>query len=666
MIKVPTTPEVSFVPEQPGVYLMRDASDTVIYVGKAVNLRRRLQSYFTAQPRGGAKVLAMISHITHFDFVVCRNELEALILEANFIKRLRPFYNILLKDDRDYPYIRVTLHELYPRAERAWRVEDDLERGARYFGPYLAGDIYRALESIRSIFPVRTCRRNLPRDIGKERPCLRYDMGLCEAPCQGYVTQQDYYAMTEELAAVLGGRRGGLRQRLREEIATAAERLDFEAAAAARDRLAALERLEERQTAVLDSERDMDALGLAVGLHTFCVQKLEVRAGRINAAATFFMDLGALEPDHPAAREFSGAEAGDDYRMTQTEVEQNCLRAFIAWHYPEAAVIPPEIAVPIKFDEELHAGLTELLNSLPVRRKVQLLRPQRGERRHVLDMAQRTAHEALQRHIGRGRRSGEYTVSPTTRAELGRLAGCPSVPGRIEAYDISNIGDDDIACGMAVFIGDSEERDLSRLFNLSDLSGQDDYTALRCALERRLARLDDPDFGARPDLILVDGGIGHVNAAREALAAAGENIPLGGMVKDSRHRTRGLVIMPESEPIELSEANPKIIELSGTENQELLRWLTQIQNAAHRVAGRYSGKLRRARNLRYRLEDIPGVGPKRRQILLENFPSLAALAAASEEEISAIPGLSKTVATEIYTYFHPEIRENNTEEKEEG
>lgn len=640
---------LDLVPTSPGVYLMKDASGSVIYVGKAVNLRQRLRSYFTPNPQGTEKVLAMISEIRDFDFLLCQNELETLILESNLIKRYNPFYNILLKDDRDYPYIRVTLNELYPRVMKAYRVGSDKNEGAKYYGPYLSGDLKKALKTIHAIFPLKTCKRVFPRDIGKQRPCLNYYMNKCIAPCLGTVSAERYRAVIDEVCEFLEGRYDGILSRLEEEMNEASEALNFEKAAVLRDRLSALRKLQEKQRAVLDTDFDGDVLGIARNNAEVCVLKLEVRSGKITGTSTYFIDAPASS-------------------------DEDILTAFIEQYYPAAAYVPPIIltSVPSLADESRSPGreLSRLLGEL-VGRKVRLHFPQRGEKREVLSMADANAKQTLQRRtLIAG--SNQQSIDAALRL-LGRIVGLGRPPARIEAYDISNSGSEDIACGMAVFENGRARASQSRIFNIRHQDGQDDYAAMAEAVDRRLARLGDKNFGARPDLILADGGLGHVRTVEAVLRAHGiEDIALAGMVKDKRHRTRGLVL-PNGVTVEL-EQSLGMLEDAGSDagsseelsvwfssdpgmeraqKLSLLRLLAAVQNETHRLAGKATRRLHKRRQSRYRLEQIPGIGPARRKKLLKAFRSLKEISESSAEEIlERVPSLGEKTAQAVYDYFH--------------
>ncbi len=612
---------------------MKDAAGSIIYVGKAINLRSRLRSYFNANPQGTPKVLAMIARIADFSTIYCANELEALILESTLIKKHQPHYNILLRDDRDYPYIKVTLNETYPRLLKAFRIGSDHEAGARYFGPYLGGDVFHALHALQSIFPMKTCRRQLPRDIGKERPCLNYHIGRCIGPCKGDVPATAYRAVMENICRFLEGHTRELLDGLKAEMAAAAENLNYEAAALMRDRIQAMEKLMAKQKVVSSKAEDKDVLAIARNGSEMSLQKLEIRQGRLVAAAACFWP----ESD-------------------QTDAE--VLSAFIAQHYPDAAVVPPEILLPVDLPDQ--DTLTAYLRQLRQGRCA-LRHPQRGDDSQLLKMALSNAEEALRRHTLLGG-SGQTALQEALRLLSVAAAGERPIH-RIEAIDISNTGEQDKAASLVVFQEGKPARQQYRLFKLDYLEGTDDYEAIRETLRRRLGHLADQEFGSRPDLILIDGGRGHVSAALQVLDEMKLDLAVAGMVKDDRHRTRGLAL-PDGSIIELTPARrsdgalliaeAQTGQMDTTDQMGLLRLLTAIQDEAHRFAGQYRSKLHQKRTTRFSLEGIDGIGPARRRLLLQHFKTIKGVGQASLDALQALPGLSETAALAVYNHFHQE------------
>lgn len=608
------------VPTSPGVYLMKDASGSVIYVGKAKNLRNRLKSYFCKNPAGTDKVLAMISHIADFEYIVVSNELESLLLESNLIKRYHPHYNILLRDDKGYPYVCITMQDEYPRIFKSFRIGSDKAQGARYFGPFMGGDLYKALATLRDIFPTKTCRRELPRDIGKERPCLNYHIGRCVAPCRGDVPASEYRAVMEDICRFFEGKYDGIQKELTEKMIAASDREDFENAVLYRDRLKSLEKIMESQKVSLQHETDQDVIGIARDAGEISVRKLEVRSGRIIGALTFFF------PD-------------------RGEKDDEILSAFVEQHYPDASAIPPEIVVPAIPAEE--DTLKDFLHGLSGRKTVFRV-PQRGDGVRLLKMASDNAGEALLRRILRVGDS-EKALSMALESLAG-YAGLSSPPARIEAYDISNLGSDDQCAGMVVFGNGRPDRTAYRLFRIKRQEGQDDYGAMREVLKRRFAHAGDDEFARLPDLILMDGGLQHVLLGDAILREEHleDRIGIAGMVKDNRHRTRGLAC-PDGRIIELAETAP-----SDEKSMLLLRLITAIQDETHRFANAYRKKLSTKRNLSFKLESIEGIGPAKRKALLEHFGTIGKIAKASPEELKAAPRMSEANAQAVYRHFHKE------------
>lgn len=603
---------------------MKDAAGSVIYVGKALNLRNRLHSYFTRNPQGTAKVLAMISHIADFSYLICQNEFEALVLESNLIKEHQPHYNILLRDDKAYPYIRITMNETYPRILKAFRIGPDRQSGARYYGPFLGGDLYRALNTLRDTFPTKTCRRVFPRDIGKERPCLNYYIGRCIGPCRGDVPVEAYREVMSDICRFLEGRYDGLLTQMRQDMEKASEALRFEEAAILRDRIASLERLMDRQEVVSGKETDKDVIGLASNGTEHCVLKLEVRSGRlIGTVVHFFTDDG------------SPREA--------------ILEAYCEQHYPDASLVPPTVLLPLPLENQtiLEQYLGGLSNT-----RVHIRVPQRGDDARLLKMANDNARETLRRQtlIGTGANDLNEAMQ-MLRGSLG-LAGPLT---RIEAYDVSHLHGSDSAAAMVVFQDGRPRPSSYRHFSLDEVAAGDDVASMVSIIRRRLARLDDASFGLRPDLMLIDGGRLQVSAIVRLMSDLQTDVPVAGLVKDERHRTRGLV-RPDGHIIELRRptgSRPARSSEIAPEDLSLLRLLTAIQDEAHRFAGQYRKKRTQKRQTKFTLEAIPGIGPARRKALLQHFSSIRSISEATEEALAAVPGLGTAAAKAVHRHFHP-------------
>lgn len=613
------------VPLSPGVYLMKDASGSVIYVGKAKKLRNRLRSYFGGGKITHPKVAAMVSHVADFEYVVVGSETEALLLESNLIKRYMPQYNILLRDDKAYPYVCITLNEEYPRVFKAFRPDDKARAaGARYFGPYMSGDLYNTMQAIEQIFPLKRCAKVFPRDIGKERPCLNYHIGKCMAPCSGNVSAQEYRSMIFDIVAFFEGRYDGIKKELTSQMQQASEELDFEKAAVIRDRLAALDAITRNQKIFQKIERDVDAVGVYAQAGETCIRKLELRSGRIVGSSTYFM-----KGDLPSVTEI--------------------VTGFVTQYYSGVGNIPPQVLVP-KLDEEGDDKLLEEFLSGEAGHKVRVFTPERGELHDLLKMASLNAQEMMVRRILRG---GGAEADPAAGMRiLERLMNLPQGSlHRAESFDISNLGNDDICSGMVVFKDGKPDRQAYRLFKMKTVTQQDDFASMRETLTRRFAH-DEKDGFEYPDIILVDGGKGQLSAVASVVRSLDlkHDIRLAGMVKNNRHRTAGIVFEDGTEMM-LEKTEPSDDEVV------LLRFLSAVQNEVHRFAITYQKKLAGKRNIRYKLENIQGIGPAKRKILLSSLGSIKAVEDADIDTLKGIKGISAADADNIYSYFHREGEE---------
>lgn len=601
---------------------MKDASGSVIYVGKAKKLRNRLRSYFGGGRITHPKVAAMVSHVADFEYVVVGSETEALLLESNLIKRYMPQYNILLRDDKAYPYVCITLNEEYPRVYKAFRPDEKAKKaGARYFGPYMGGDLFNTMRAIEQIFPLKRCNKVFPRDIGKERPCLNYHIGKCMAPCSGNVSASEYRKMIFDIVAFFEGRYDGIKKQLQEQMEEASENLDFERAAMLRDRLAALDAITKDQRVFQKIERDVDAVGVYSQAGETCIRKIELRSGRIVGSSTYFM-------------------SGDLPSVTEL------ITGFITQYYPDTANIPPIVLVP-KLDEENDAALLEQFLSQESGHKVRVYTPERGEMNDLLKMASLNAQEMMVRRVLRG---GGAQADPAAGMRiLERLLGVPENSlHRAESYDISNLGNDDICSGMVVFKDGKPDRQSYRLFKMKTVLTQDDFASMRETLTRRFKH-DSKDGFEYPDIILVDGGKGQLSAVASVVRSLdlGREIKLAGMFKNSRHRTAGLVLEDGTEYL-LAKDEPSDDEIV------LLRFLSAVQNEVHRFAITYQKKLSTKRNIRYKLENIKGIGPAKRKALLTSFGSIKAVEDADIKALTEVKGISEADARAIYEYFHKE------------
>ncbi len=590
------------LPTEPGVYLMKDASDTVIYVGKAKKLKNRVSQYFQDTASHTAKTRRMVSLVDHFETIRAASEFEALVLECSLIKHYMPKYNILLKDDKGYPYLRLDLREPYPKITLTNRVKDD---GAAYFGPYGSrGRSQQVIQTIQTVFRLPGCNKKFPRDIGKDRPCLNFHMQQCDGFCRPEMPQAEYRRRMEQAKQLLEGKQKPLCEALRAQMEEASERLDFEHAAQYRDRLRAIEALSQRQLVTAGSMADTDVIGWY----------------ETEAKACF------------AVLHFIGGNLMDkDYELLPLpEDREEALSSLVKQYYLARKAAPKRILLPFAMeDAELFSQL--LQEQLEV--KVRISVPNRGDNKRLADLACQNAKEEAERATTAAERlSGTLTL-------LQGMLCLPEYPRRLEAYDISNIAGTDIVASMTVFVNGKPKKSDYKRFKLENMEDQDDYASMRQVLCRRFCRYLDGDkgFEEKPDALLIDGGAVHAQTVKEALTLMGVELPIFGMVKDNRHRTRALVT-PEGAEIGI-QAVPAVFALIG-----------RIQEETHRFAITYHRQLRSRRVKGSQLDEIPGVGEKRRLALLKHFKSVTAIKAASVEELQeAVPA---PAAQAVYEFFH--------------
>ena len=592
------------LPLKPGVYIMQDAKNEVIYVGKAKALKNRVSQYFANLASHTEKTRAMVSQIDHFDVIVADSEFEALVLENSLIKRHQPRYNILLKDDKGYPYIRLTVKDPYPRFSLANRAAED---GARYFGPYGSrGATQNIVDALRVALKLPSCNRKFPRDIGKERPCLNYHMGQCDGYCRKEMDQSRYREAIDQAIRLLEGKFQEVGDELQAEMEQAAEELRFEKAAELRDRYRAIELLGKRQKVVAGSLADTDVVGFFQG----------------EATKSCFVVL-----------HFAGGDlAAKDWELIDTPMEEDTadiLSALVRQYYAPRGQIPKQILLPCALEDEV--PLMRLFSEQAGHR-VELVTPQRGAKMDLIRLANKNAAEEVERWTTREERQSKLMEL------LGRMLGLETPPRRIESYDISNQGADDIVASMVVYVNAKPLKRDYRRFKLKDMDGPDDYASMDQVLRRRFQRYLDGDekFADKPDLLLIDGGVNHANVAVRVLEELGLSIPVFGMVKDDRHRTRALVT-PEGREIGI-QANQAIFSLIG-----------QIQEETHRFAIEFHRQQQNQRVKGSVLDKIPGVGEKRRADLLKHFKSVKNIKAASLAELEeAVP---KNTARAVYQFF---------------
>ena len=600
--------KIRMLPDSPGCYLMKDAEGRIIYVGKAVNLKNRVRSYFRDTAHT-PKVAAMIAHIDDFDILLCETNLEALILECNLIKLHKPYYNILLKDDKHYPYLKVDTRQPFPRLELCRRMEKD---GAKYFGPYIGANAVRqVIEAVRDVFPIRSCRQSLPAK-SVRRPCMNHDIGRCLAPCAGLCTEEAYREMMDGVLSFLGGDYEGVIKKLKKDMEEAAAALRFEKAAKIRDKIRDVEGLMERQIALRTDRSEQDLIALAQDGLDAMIQILYVRGGRMVGG------------DHFALPREGGEDPGE------------VIASFLTQYYEQAGLIPRNVlcqTLPEGAAEQLESWLREKKGTA-----VTVATPQRGEKHELVLLAAKNAQDALQKRNARRTVHEERTVEAAKN--LGKILGMDCYPRRIEGYDISNTQGVQSVAAMVVFIDGEPARKEYRHFRIRTVEGANDFASLYETLSRRYAHAarekeegtEQGKFTDLPDLILIDGGPQQLRFARQAILDLGMEPPtMFGLAEREEE-----IWLPEAaEPIVLDHRTPE------------LQLVQRIRNEAHRFGIIHHRTLRGKASIHSQLEDIPGVGPARRKALLKAFGSLKAIRAADEESLAAVPGMDRAAAEAV-------------------
>ncbi|MDD7147633.1 MAG: excinuclease ABC subunit UvrC [Lachnospiraceae bacterium] len=610
--------ELKKLPTCPGVYLMHDADDTIIYVGKAVNLRNRVRSYFRESTNKSPKIQKMVTLIARFEYIVTDSELEALVLENNLIKEYSPKYNTMLKDDKTYPYIKVTMGEDYPRVLFSREMKKDK---SRYFGPYTsAAAVKDTIELINKLYQLRTCNKKFPRDFGVERPCLNYHIKQCTAPCQGTVSKEAYHQQIEKAMEFLNGNYGIILDELEAKMTEASENLEFEEAIRYRELLQSVRAVSQKQKITDSDGEDKDVIALAKEDEDAVVQVFFIRGGRLIGREHFYMT------------------------HVSDESKAEILQSFVQQFYSGTPFIPRELMLQyeIKEGEVIEQWLTEKKGS-----RVHLRVPKIGTKEKLVELAVQNAGLVLSRDRERIKREEGRTIGAVK--EICELLGLPGIQ-RMEAYDISNISGFANVGSMVVYEKGKPKRSDYRKFRIKSVSGPDDYACMHEVLERRfLHGIRESEAGDKeldsftrfPDLILMDGGRGQVNIALEVLKDLDISIPVCGMVKDDNHRTRGLYYNNVEIPID--------------KTSEGFRLITRIQDEAHRFAIEYHRSLRSKGQVKSVLDDIPGIGPARRKALMRYYKSLEDIRNATAEELSRVPELNIRTAEEIYRFFHPQV-----------
>ena len=592
--------KLKLLPDSPGVYIMKDARGKIIYVGKAIVLKNRVRQYFQSSRNQAPKVRAMVSHVADFETIMTANEVESLILEANLIKKHRPRYNIRLKDDKSYPYVKVTVQEEYPRVFITRRV---LRDGARYFGPYTNVTALRdSLKLLKRLFPLRTCR-TMP-----DRPCLEYHIKRCLAPCVGKVTAEDYRAMIRAVLLFLEGRTDDVERELEQRMTLAAEAYHFETAARLRDQLSAVRKAAERQN-IVTGAGDQDAVGMARSAAGVCVQIFFIRGGKMIGREHFLL------------------------RGSEEESDADILRAFLEQYYNQATFVPREVLLPCAIDTAGQEIIERWLAEKKGGGKVALLTPQRGTKRDIVVMATGNAEKFLADEETRRSLADEQTLGAV--AELGRYLGLKKPPHRMECFDISHNQGQETVASMVVFEGGMPKKSDYRRFKIKSAEGKpDDFLSMREVTTRRYVGLPEEEL---PDLIIIDGGKGQISSALEIIRneAGHKNVPVVGLAKQFE------LVFTEgnSEPVELPRRS------------QSLYLIQRIRDEAHRFAITFHRKLRGKRNLVSVLDHIVGVGPKRRRALWAHFGTLDKIKAASVDELASVPGMNRPSAEAVVHFF---------------
>ena len=606
--------ELKKLPGRPGVYIMHDEKDHIIYVGKAISLKNRVRQYFQSSRNKGVKIEQMVTHIRRFEYIVTDSELEALVLECNLIKEHHPKYNTMLMDDKTYPFIKVTTNEAFPRVVLSRKM---LKDKARYFGPYTSSQAVRdTIDLIHKLYHLRSCNRSLPRDIGKERPCLNYHIKQCDAPCQGYISREEYGKAVNEVLKFLNGNYDAVLGELEEKMNAASEALEFERAIEYRELISSVKKVAQKQKITDSSGEDRDVLAVASQEEDAVVQVFFIRGGRLIGRDHFYL------------------------RISKGESTSEILNSFILQYYAGTPFIPGELMLQEEVEDR---ELLETWLASKRGQKVTLRVPKKGTKEKLVELAQENAKMVLTKDKERLKREEGRTIGAVK--EIASLLDIGEIV-RMEAYDISNTNGFESVGSMVVYERGRPKRNDYRKFKIKGIKGADDYGSMREVLTRRFThglkeRKENVELGkftAFPELILMDGGKGQVNVALQVLDELHLDIPVCGMVKDDHHRTRGLYYHNEEIPIDRSS--------------EAFRLITRIQDEAHRFAIEYHRQLRGKGQVHSILDDIEGIGPARRKALMREYLSLDDIKKASVEELAKIPSMNEKAAESVYKFFH--------------
>ena len=603
--------ELKKLPQKPGVYIMHGLQDEVMYVGKAVKLRNRVRQYFSNSRNKRLKIYSMVPQVTRFEYIVTDSEVEALVLECNLIKEYRPKYNTMLMDDKAYPFIQVTVQEHFPRVLYAHRMKKDK---SQYFGPYPdAAAAKETIDLVRKLYHLRNCSKKLPEDQGKERPCLYYHIHQCKAPCQGWISEEEYRKQVNDAIAFLNGKTEDVLQELKTKMQEAADALNFEEAASLRDLIGAVKKVSERQKITSGSGEDQDVIALAADGEDAIAQVFFVRDGKLIGRDHFYLKIANEE--------------------SRSEIMESFLQQF----YSGTPFIPHEIMLSddIAERELLEQWLTGKKNAGST--KVRILVPQKGKKEKLVDLAKRNAQIILTQDRERIKKDVAKTIGAVN--EIGQWLGIEP-PDRIESYDISNISGYQSVGSMVVYEQGKPKKADYRKFRIKSVEGPNDYASMEEVLTRRFRRgvQADSGFEKLPDLLLMDGGRGQVNIALSVLEKMNLSIPVAGMVKDDRHRTRGIYFNNVEIPIDT--------------DSEGFHLVTRIQDETHRFAIEYHRMLRSKEQVHSILDDIPDIGEKRRRELMRSFPDIEAIRNADIEELKSLAGMNEKAARSVYDFFH--------------
>ena len=610
--------ELKKLPGKPGVYLMHDETDAIIYVGKAISLKNRVRQYFQTSRNKGPKIERMVTKIRRFEYIVTDSELEALVLECNLIKEHRPKYNTMLTDDKTYPFIKVTTAEEYPRILFSRTMKKDKNK---YFGPYTsAGAVKDTIELLQKIYRIRTCNRSLPKEIGNDRPCLNYHIHQCNAPCQGYISKEEYREAVNEALAFLGGNYDPVLKLLEKRMMEASEKMDFEMAMEQRDLIESIRQISQKQKITQSDGEDRDIVAAATDGSDAVVQVFFVRGGKLMGRDHFYL------------------------RVAMSDTKSSILNSFLKQFYSGTPFIPRELVLQTEVED--HAVLEQWL-SQKRGTKVYVRVPKKGTKEKLVELAEKNAEMVLAQDRERIKREEARTTG--AMQEIADLLGLSEIK-RVEAFDISNTSGVESVGSMVVYENGKPKRSDYRKFKIKWVKGPNDYASMEEVLSRRFAhgmkeqqkeQTEIGGFSRFPDLIMMDGGKGQVNAAKKVLESFQIQIPVCGMVKDDRHRTRGLYF--EDREIEIEK------------HSEGFRLITRIQDEAHRFAIEYHRALRGKGQVHSVLDEIEGIGPTRRKALMKNFISLEAITEASVEELMKVPSMNRQSAESVYHFFHQSL-----------